>query len=74
MRPKYTDGCIENTILVSFDIKFIRQEQRRNGEACRASPRCFWSSLINWTSGTLIWFSINHASQEEFKVLRNLKK
>ena len=28
----------ENTMLVSFDIKFIRrdQEQRRNGESCRA--------------------------------------
>ena len=32
-----------------FDIKFIRrdQKQRRNGEACRASPTCFWSSQIN---------------------------
>ena len=40
---------IENTKLVSFDIKFIRRDkkQRRNGEACRASPNCFWSSLIN---------------------------
>ena len=40
----------ENTMLVSFDIKFIRrdQKQRRNGEACRASPTCFWSSLITW--------------------------
>ena len=39
-------------MLVSFDIKFIRQdqEQRRNGEACRASPTCFWSSLINLIS------------------------
>ena len=23
------------------------QKQRKNGEACRASPMCFWSSLIN---------------------------
>ena len=40
---------IENTMLVSFDIKFIRrdQKQRRNSEACRASPTCFRSSLIN---------------------------
>ena len=39
---------IENT----FDIKFIRldQKQRRNGEACRASPTCFSSSLINLIS------------------------
>ena len=39
-------------MLVSFDIKFIRrdQKQRRNGEACRASPTCFWSSLINLIS------------------------
>ena len=44
--------CIENTMLVSFDIKFIRrhQKQRKNGEACRASPTCFWSSLINLIS------------------------
>ena len=36
-------------MLVSFDIKFIRRDQksRRNGEACQASPTCFWSSLIN---------------------------
>ena len=34
---------IENTMLVSFDIKFIRrdQKQRWNGEACRASPTFF---------------------------------
>ena len=43
---------IENTMLVSYDIKFITQDQkrRRNGEACRASPACFWSSLINLIS------------------------
>ena len=43
---------IENTMLVSSDIKFIRQDQkqRRNSEACRASPTCFWSSLINLTA------------------------
>ena len=31
---------IDNTMLVTFDNKFIRrgQKQRRNGEACRASP------------------------------------
>ena len=39
-------------MFVSFDIKFIRrdQKQHRNGEACRASPTCFWSSLINLIS------------------------
>lgn len=39
-------------MLVSFDIKLIRryQKQRRNGEACRASPTRFWSSLINLVS------------------------
>ena len=33
---------IENTMLVSFDIKFIRQgqKQRRNGETCRVSRTC----------------------------------
>ena len=43
---------LENTMLVSFDIKFIRrdQKQHRTGEACRASPKCFWSSLINLIS------------------------
>ena len=36
-------------MLVSFDTKFIRQDQKqsRNGEACGANPTCFWSSLIN---------------------------
>ena len=40
---------VYNTMLVSIDIKFIRrdQKQRMNGEACRAKPTCFWSSLIN---------------------------
>ena len=39
-------------MFVSFDIKFIGrdQKQHRNGEACRASPTCFWSSLINLIS------------------------
>ena len=26
------------------------RKQRRNGEVCLASPRCFWSSLINLIS------------------------
>ena len=35
-----------------LDIKFIRRDQtkHRNGEACRASPKFFWSSLINLIS------------------------
>ena len=38
-------------MLVPFDIKFIWHDQkRRNGEACRASPTYFWSSLINLIS------------------------
>ena len=39
---------IENTMLVPFDIKFIGrdQKQRSNGEACRASPTCFWSDAV----------------------------
>ena len=43
---------IENTMLVSFYIKIIRRDQiqGRNGEACRASPTCFSSSLINLIS------------------------
>ena len=49
---KHGSGFIENAMLVSFDIKFIRrdQKQRRNGQACRASPMCFWVSLINLVS------------------------
>ena len=41
-------AVIENTMFVSFDSKLIRrdQKQRRNGEACRASPSYFWSSLV----------------------------
>ena len=37
---------------VSFDIKFIRREQklRRDGEAYRASPTCLCLSLINLIS------------------------
>ena len=37
------------TMLVSFDTQFIRRDQKqcKNGEACRASPNCFWYSLIN---------------------------
>ena len=53
---------IENTMLVSFDIKFIRQDQKqyRNGEACRASLTCFWSSLINLISkDTYIFFYLS---------------
>ena len=40
---------MENTVLESFDIKFFRrdQKQRKNDEACRASPTCFWLNLIN---------------------------
>ena len=39
-------------MFVSFDIEFIRRDQKqcRNGEACRASATCFWSSLINMIS------------------------
>ena len=45
-------GVIENTLSVSFDIKFFRrdQKQRRNGQALRASPTSFWSSLKNLIS------------------------
>ena len=43
---------IENTLLVSFDIKFIRwdQKQRRYGEDCRASQTYFLLCLINLIS------------------------
>ena len=50
-------------MFVSFDIQFIRrdQKQRKNGEACRASPACFWASQINLISkDTKTWFSIDH--------------
>ena len=50
---------IEYTMIVSFDIRFIRrdQKQRRNGEACRAIPTFFWTSLINFISkGTYVFF------------------
>ena len=29
---------------------WLDHKQRRNGEACRAIPTCFWSSLINFIS------------------------
>ena len=39
-------------MVVSSDIEFIGRDPKkhRNGEACRASPACFWSSLINLIS------------------------
>ena len=51
-------------MLVSFDIKFIRQDQKqhRNGEAFRASLTCFWSSLINLISKDK-WFSIQRKAE-----------
>ena len=75
--PSYLELCLhdknvlytENTMLMSFDIKFIRRDQKQhsNGEACRASLMCFWSSLINLISKTLTWFSMCHASLENLK-------
>ena len=67
---------IENTMLVSFDIKFIRQDQKQhmNGEACQTSPMCFWSSLINLISKDtyvvfyLLWiFSRFNAKRQQNK-------
>ena len=57
-----SNGDIENTTYAFFDIKFIRQDQKqhRNGEACRASPVCFWSSLINLISNATYVVSIYH--------------
>ena len=45
-----------------FDIRFIRQDQtqRRNGNACRGSPTCFWSSLINLSSKDTIRLPQKH--------------
>ena len=43
-------GCqIGSSMFASINVYVFRldQKQRRNGEACRASPTCFWSSLIN---------------------------
>ena len=56
---------IENTMLVSFDIRFIMRDQkrRRNGGACRASPTCFWSGLINLISKDLFLFIMHHHHQ-----------
>ena len=51
-------------MLVSFDIKFMRrdQKQRRNGEACQASPMCFSSSLINLISKDIYMVFYVHES------------
>ena len=40
---------VYNTMLVSFNIKCIRRDKRqcRNGEACRASLRCFEADKID---------------------------
>ena len=57
-------------MLVSFDIKCIRRDQKqgRNGEACRASPTCFWSSLIKLVSKDtdMVFLIIMHL----YKILR----
>ena len=39
----------EKTMIVSFDTKFIRPDQKHVGLARQALPflRCFWSQLIN---------------------------
>ena len=61
------DKIIENTMLAFFDIKFIMRDQKqcRNGEACRASPAYFWSSLINLISKDTYVVSIYHALLED---------
>ena len=63
---------IENTMLVAYDIKFIRRDQKqlRNGEACRVSLTCFWSSLIKLISKTLT-FSIYHALLDNLMAKRH---
>ena len=65
-------------MLVSFDIKFIRQDQkqRRNGEACQATPACFWPSLINLIDNTLTLFSIYQALLADLiaKIHQNKRK
>ena len=50
-------------MLVSFDIKFVRRDQKehRHGEACRISPTCFWSSLIDMVSEDTYVVLIYHA-------------
>ena len=52
LNPKQQTMYIENTILVCFDIKFIRRDQKqlKNGEACRGSLTFFGLSLINLIS------------------------
>ena len=47
----------------SMLMYFIRrdQKQHRNGEACQASPTCFWSSLIKLMSKDTYMVFIYHA-------------
>ena len=54
-------------MLVYFDIKFIRQDQKQrwNGEACRASQKCFWSTLITRYQKTFTWLSSYYALLED---------
>ena len=56
------DNYIENTMLMSFDIKFIRrdQKQHRNGEACCVSPTCFWLSLLNGVKSKRCFVRMHH--------------
>ena len=53
--PSQSDVFLVETDTESHDScfnKFIRldQKQHRNGDACRASPMCFWLSLIRLIS------------------------
>ena len=47
------------TMYVSFDIQFIRLDQKHVGLASQDSPflPCFWYSLINLIVKTLTWYS-----------------
>ena len=63
-------------MLVSYAIKFIRRDQKqcRNGEACRASPTCFWSSLINLISKDIYVIFLFHALLANLMAKRQQKK
>ena len=56
-------------MLVSFDIKLIRRDQKqcRNGKACQVSPTCSRSNLINLISKDTYMVSNCHALFADLK-------
>ena len=61
-------------MLVSFDTKFVRQDQKMARLAESLRPTCFWSSLINLISKDPYVVSIYHALLADLMAKRQRNK